>query len=395
VTPIGSFHVAAPSEARLQRIAAAVLLAVVLLPSQGLAYGFSVHRLVNRAATTHLPASFSGFAQWADDLEALSTAPDERKCCVPGESIKHYIDIDDYPEFFTGTLPHEYADMLAQYDESRVLGNGTVPWAIVSSYADLVAAFTAQDWTTAVATAADIGHYVADSHNPMHLTVNYNGQLTEQYGIHSRHESEMTSRHLAELVPAPGMATLIPDPLEAVFDWIDAVYPGVEQILAADLVAKEAADNNTSSDTYYDRLWLEIGPETTAWLRDASLEIASLWYSAWVEAGSPAMPGDPSDTDHSPRLYATRVLTNVPNPFNPTTQLRFELGSDGPATLRILDAAGRLVRRMALADADAGFQSLPWDGTDDKGMSLSSGVYYIVVTDRRGTSATGSATLLK
>ena len=367
-----------------------------LLPSAVLGYGFSVHRLINRAATTHLPSSFAGFAQWVVDLENLATAADERKCCVSGESIKHYIDIDNYPEFFTGTLPHTYAAMTAMYGQSRVDGNGTVPWAIESNYQALVTHFVNQDWLAAVATAADIGHYVADSHNPMHLTVNYNGQLTEQSGIPSRHESEMTSRHLSELVPAAATATLIADPFEAIFDWIDLVYPGVDLILAADLAAKDV-DGSTSSNAYYDRLWLEIGTETKEWIRDGSILLASMWYSAWVEAGSPALPGDPTAVDENsvPRPYETRMLSNVPNPFNPATTLRFELARSGEATLRIVDAAGRRVRYMSLGVLDRGFQKVAWDGTDQSGNRLASGHYRIIVTDAQGTSATGSAVLLK
>ncbi len=203
---------------RFLRLSLSILVVVsVTIPALAHAYGSSVHRLVNRSALLHLPPSFGGFAQWATDLEDLSTAADERKCCVSGESIKHYIDIDDYPEFFAGTLPQTYSAMVSQYGQSRVDGNGTVPWAIEASYQSLLAAFQNQDWTAAVAAAADIGHYVADTHNPMHLTVNYNGQLTGQNGIHSRFESQMTGRHLAELEPAPGMAALIMDPLAAVY----------------------------------------------------------------------------------------------------------------------------------------------------------------------------------
>jgi flagellar hook assembly protein FlgD len=89
------------------------------------------------------------------------------------------------------------------------------------------------------------------------------------------------------------------------------------------------------------------------------------------------------------------VLANVPNPFNPATQLRFELGSAGPALVRIVDVAGHVVRRLPLGYRDAGFQSIPWDGSDDDGSRVASGVYRIVVTDHRGISAAGSATLLK
>ena len=148
------------------------LLSVTLLPPVVPRWGSEVHRLINHAATTHLPPDFQLFAQWADDLEELSTAADERKCCVTGESIKHYIDIDDYPEFFSGQLPHSYTEMVATYGESRVERNGTAPWAIEASYLDLVQRFATADWEGAVAAAADIGHYVGDLHSPLHLTVN-------------------------------------------------------------------------------------------------------------------------------------------------------------------------------------------------------------------------------
>jgi FlgD Ig-like domain len=369
----------------------------LMLPNPARAYGFSVHRLVNRSATTHLPAGFQGFAQWATELEDLATAADERKSSVPGESIKHYIDIDDYPEFFAGTLPQSYTAMVSQYGQSRVDGNGTVPWAIESSYQDLLVAFLNEDWTAAVAAAADLGHYVADTHSPLHLTVNYNGQLTGQNGIHSRHESQMTGQHLAELepLPSPGSTAIVNSLLPAVFGWIDGLYPGVQLILDADLTAKTAAGGSTSGSTYYDRLWIEVGGETTTWVRDASIHLASLWYSAWVQAGSPPLPGDATAAESVPVASGTRVLANVPNPFNPSTRLRFEIAQAGSATLQIVDATGRTVRRVDLGTLGIGAHEFRWDGTDQAGRRLASGVYRVVVSDAGGAIASARAVLVK
>jgi hypothetical protein len=182
-----------------------------------------------------------------------------------------------------------------------------------------------------------------------------------------------------------------------VFAWIDDLYPGVALILAADLVAKDAAGGSTSSNTYYDRLWLEIGDETTMWIRDASVQLASLWYSAWLQAGAPLLPGDPTNVDPHPvpRVRETRMLSNVPNPFNPATELRFELARHGNTTLRIVDAAGRLIKHESLGVLDVGLHRVAWNGTDQAGNRVASGVYRIVVTDAEGVSATGSAVLLK
>jgi len=370
------------------------LLSVTLLPPVVPRWGFEVHRLINRAATTHLPPDFQHFAQWADDLEQLSTAADERKCCVTGESIKHYIDIDDYPEFFTGQLPHTYTEMVTTYGESRVDRNGTAPWAIEASYLDLVQGFATADWEGAVAAAADLGHYVGDLHSPLHLTVNFNGQLTEQQGIHARHESQMTARHLGELEPAPGTVSMIADPLESVFEWIDIQYPGVALILAADLTAQAAA-GSTSSDAYYEALWDAVGDETITWIRDASLAVASLWYAAWIEAGSPPLPGSTTGREASPTPGATRVLPNAPNPFTLSTSLRFELDQGGAATLMIFDVSGRRVRRWKLGVLPRGLHEVLWNGRDDAGAALASGVYHVVVTDAAGSRALGRAVLVK
>ena len=65
-----------------------------------------------------------------------------------------------------------------------------------------------------------------------------------------------------------------------------------------------------------------------------------------------------------------------PNPFNPSTTLRFDLGAAGPARLSLHDAQGRRVRVLAEGVFAAGEQVLTWDGRDDAGRALPSGVYF-------------------
>lgn len=267
------------------------LVGLVALPATGWSWGSSVHRLINRNAVANLPPDFQAFAQWAGDLEALAPAADERKCCVAGESIRHYIDIDNYPEFFNGTFPHSYDDALGRFGRSRLESNGIGPWALEESFDHLVASFVAQDWPGAVAAAADIGHYAADLHQPLHLTRNYDGQETGQDGIHSRFESRLTGRHMAEFTPLAGEAGLLEDPVERTFQWITTTYRGVAAILAADLSARAEAGGSTSGDVYYNAMWEQLGQDTWFWIGEASRDIAACWYTAWVRAGSPALPG--------------------------------------------------------------------------------------------------------
>lgn len=77
-----------------------------------------------------------------------------------------------------------------------------------------------------------------------------------------------------------------------------------------------------------------------------------------------------------PARTAALALHAAPNPFNPRTELRLDLARGGPVTVVIHDVRGRQVRTLLDGEArDAGASALSWDGLDDHGRSLSSGLY--------------------
>jgi len=76
-------------------------------------------------------------------------------------------------------------------------------------------------------------------------------------------------------------------------------------------------------------------------------------------------------------IQATRLLPNVPNPFNPQTEARFELAVAGHARLSIYDVTGRLVATLVDESLGAGPQARIWQGRDDAGRPLPSGAYYL------------------
>jgi len=90
----------------------------------------------------------------------------------------------------------------------------------------------------------------------------------------------------------------------------------------------------------------------------------------------------------------SRLLGATPNPFNPSTRIRFELAHAGGVEITIHDARGRLVRRLVAADLEPGEHALVWDGRDARGTAQSSGLYLYEV---RGASwaARGRVTLAK
>ncbi|HEU4365894.1 MAG TPA: kelch repeat-containing protein [Candidatus Krumholzibacteria bacterium] len=82
---------------------------------------------------------------------------------------------------------------------------------------------------------------------------------------------------------------------------------------------------------------------------------------------------------------AATLHPNHPNPFNPSTTIRFDLAARGDATLRIYDVHGRAVRTLFAGVADAGVTTLPWNGRDDAGRAAGSGVYFYRLETSSGT----------
>ncbi len=85
-------------------------------------------------------------------------------------------------------------------------------------------------------------------------------------------------------------------------------------------------------------------------------------------------------TGAPPALRAPQLAAPAPNPFNPQTDLAFEIGDAGRARLAIHDAAGRLVRTLADEPLPAGRHVRAWDGRDDAGRRVSGGAYLVRLT---------------
>ncbi|MGH8004225.1 MAG: FlgD immunoglobulin-like domain containing protein [Limisphaerales bacterium] len=80
--------------------------------------------------------------------------------------------------------------------------------------------------------------------------------------------------------------------------------------------------------------------------------------------------------ERNDRRPANFGLQNYPNPFNPTTTISYSLPQRAPVRLQVFNLLGQPVRTLAEEDQAAGRHSITWDGTDDKGKILSSGIYF-------------------
>ncbi|HPF69321.1 MAG TPA: S8 family serine peptidase [Candidatus Krumholzibacteria bacterium] len=93
-----------------------------------------------------------------------------------------------------------------------------------------------------------------------------------------------------------------------------------------------------------------------------------------------------------PRAYALRGA--APNPFNPQTEIAFEVPTRGQVVLRVYDVKGRIVRTLLSESLEAGVHTVPWNGRDDGGRAVASGVYFVKMT-APGFGGTAKVMLLK
>jgi hypothetical protein len=338
-------------------------------------WGSTGHKIINRGGAVELPVEMLGFIQRASMLADSASNADNRKGKDPTESPKHFIDIDDYPEFATKTVSHSLDSLIQKYGLQRVTTNGFLPWAIADAADSLTAQMQRGNWNKAWSTAADVGHYVGDAHQPLHCTANYDGQLTGNRGIHSRYESSMVDRYQQSIIITAGQVTYVESALGFVFDVIYRSQSYCDSILKADDYAKQVSGWNGSGQEpaqYYTALWAKAGGFTNVVMQRAVDAFASLLYSAWVRAGRPSIPTTSGVSDQPPAIAASFELRqNYPNPFNPTTNVEFRIAHFRLVTLRVFDLLGKEVATLVNDVRPAGVYTLRWDAS-----SLPSGVYY-------------------
>jgi len=109
----------------------------------------------------------------------------------------------------------------------------------------------------------------------------------------------------------------------------------------------------------------------------------------WLMGSVPSVDITGSD---APRAYG--LAQNFPNPFNPTTTIRYDMKEKGLVTIRIYDVGGRLVRTLVDEARDAGSHAAIWDGRNAAGADAASGIYFYEMKTK-GFGATKKLVLLR
>jgi hypothetical protein len=347
------------------------LLTIVIILSS---WGSVGHRKINQHAPASLPYGMAFLkTSWTILLANHASDADYRKQTDPNESPKHYIDIDDYPEFVqSGKIPMSWDSVTSLHGESFVIDKGILPWATIAAYDTLKNCFQRKDWNKAGLIASDLGHYVADGHMPLHITRNYNGQYSNQNGIHSRYESTMIGNNQNQINYPDDSALFIPNVKSHVFSYLYNNYPYVDSVLYADHVADSIA-GGTSGSTYYSALWGDAQNFTIDLFKRASYALAGLIYTAWVEAGSPDM--SPSSMEEFSSVHA--LLGEIfPNPGKGIIHIPVTVRKDNSGmSLEVYNSSGNL-QTVLTNGLIHGSNTLFWDGT-----GYPDGVYYIVLIE--------------
>lgn len=253
-------------------------------------WGEKAHRKINSASVEFFPRDIRHLKSWFPVLADHASDADQRKHDDKNEFVKHFIDIDNYDDFVQNRrIEENFENACTKYGKARVMKDGTLPWVTDSTYKALVASFKSGSWDQAALTAADLGHYVGDGFMPLHITANYDGQLSLQKGIHRRYEETMIDQHIEGVRLKVSEIRRIKDVPSYIFKYLYANNSYVGLLLQADSRAYELSSNKYD-EVYYSSLWSKTDLLTTRLLEESAKTLASLIYTAWLEAGSPKIP---------------------------------------------------------------------------------------------------------
>jgi hypothetical protein len=226
-----------------------------------------------------------------------------------------------YQAFFDSTVLHFYYEDDTNFEVtelSKLLGkpipvvkayavdhlseHGILPYNLLRVYRRLTEAFYLKNTTAILRLSAEMGHYVGDAHVPLHTTKNYNGQLTNQIGIHGFWESRIPELFADERYDYfVGQAQYIKDP--NAFFW--KIIEESHQLVDSVLIIEKRLSKIFPQDQQYcfeDRMGVTIRTQCRAYaeafqqamqgmverrMRETILNVASVWYSAWIDAGQP------------------------------------------------------------------------------------------------------------
>lgn len=276
---------------------------LVLLSS----WGFFAHKTINRLAVFTLPEPLIGFyKQNIDFITEQATAPDRRRYSDPNEGPRHFIDLDHYEQALPlDTMPMLWMEATQKYTEDTLKAYGIVPWHINLKIKELTQAFKDNNKDRVLRLSADLGHYIADAHVPLHASENYDGQQTGQKGIHAFWESRLPELFYTNYDFFVGSAEYLDSPFYNVWKAVKESFNARDSVLDFErklslsypedkkytLVQKGATTQKIYTEEYSKAYEQLLNGMVERRLRASIKLVGSIWYTCWVNAGQPALNG--------------------------------------------------------------------------------------------------------
>jgi hypothetical protein len=296
-----------------------IVLSVILIVTAS--WGFLIHKTVHQLAVYTLPKEMVPFFyQHMDYLVNNAPRPDQRRNTDSTEGPKHFIDLEMYGTDAANMMPMDWTAAAKKYTQDSLVKYGFVPYHVIYMKGKLTEAFKKGNKDSILFYATDLGHYIGDVNVPLHTSVNYDGQLTNQKGMHSLWESLIPE----QLVNGYNLytdhkATYLKDPSNAIWEAIRRSYKLVPEMFAKEIEVSKNFTTETKYKTiirggresrgysnefikaYADALKTSVNDQ----LKHSTELVADFWYTCWVDAGKPD-------------------LSSLANPWTAETQAKFD-----------------------------------------------------------------------
>jgi hypothetical protein len=278
------------------------LILVIVTAGTPSAWGFDVHRYITNAAMDQVPVEIRPYFQkHRAFITEHSIDPDlMRTYGVETEEPNHFLDMDGIaPDPFDG-IPRLEADYVKKFGAEKAREWGRNPWRVEEVYNRLVTELKKPEngqrisSGTVNALAAILSHYVEDAHVPFHAALNYDGQATNQRGIHSRFETELFARFRAGMKLTPIVPPPVMQPRDFIFTKLIEGNRMVNDILAADKAATDGRE--FYDDQYFEAFFTKAKPIVERRISEAVGGVAAVIAGAWQTAGKPTLPIDETRT---------------------------------------------------------------------------------------------------
>ncbi|HUC83061.1 MAG TPA: zinc dependent phospholipase C family protein [Flavisolibacter sp.] len=280
-----------------------VLMAALVVLVVCSSWGFLMHRTLIQLSVYQLPAEMQPFFyQNREELVRHSVRPDQRRNTDNTEDTKHFIDFEAYGKNAASQMPTKWQAAVRRYSEDTLLKYGYAPYWVVEMQKRLTAAFRKGNKDSILFYATDLAHYIHDAHVPLHTTLNYDGQLTNQKGLHSLWESMVPELTLNEFdLRGNKKATYLQSAEKAIWKAVRQAHTLVPNLLEAERrVSRQFTDstkyrtqtrNGKESRSYtsaFGRAYAKaLEPTVNRQAIRAANLVSDFWYTAWVDAGKP------------------------------------------------------------------------------------------------------------